>query len=157
MTETEKFWSRVDKSGDCWLWTGRKNGYGYGRFANDLMAHRVSYSLANGSVPEGMHVLHHCDNRLCVNPQHLYAGTDKDNAHDKVQRGRCPKVNPKVRGEGNGSAKLTETQVKEILSLHKSGLSNVSISHKYGVYQANIARIVNGELWKHVTRSEEAL
>lgn len=93
----ERFWPKVDKSpgkgpnGDCWLWTGCKLPKGYGQIgiANvPALAHRVSYELANGPIPEGLHVLHACDNPSCVNPTHLLAGTPKDNMQDMISKGR---------------------------------------------------------------------
>lgn len=85
------FWSRVDKSGDCWEWTGSKNKAGYGTFSGvgDLKtAHRASYYIAHGEVPAGAFVCHHCDNRACVRPDHLYAGNALSNSWDRIARGR---------------------------------------------------------------------
>lgn len=79
---TETFWSRVDKSGDCWIWTRMKTRDGYGRFNfNGTLgyAHRISFSLANGGIPDGHHVDHMCHNPACVNPAHLRAATNKQN------------------------------------------------------------------------------
>lgn len=87
----ERFWSKVDKSGDCWVWIASTSSKGYGKFwfRNwHWRAHRVSWILANGEIPEGMHILHECDNPPCVNPDHLTSGTQLDNMKDKVQKGR---------------------------------------------------------------------
>jgi hypothetical protein len=92
----ERFWSKVDKTDGCWVWTASKNCEGYGRFnrfgkkrPNCEGAHRVSYIISSGAeIPDGMLVLHKCDNPPCVNPEHLYLGSNADNARDKKDRGR---------------------------------------------------------------------
>ena len=87
----ERFWSKVKKTPECWLWTAYRDNKGYGEFGLDRKvhkAHRVAYLLTYGAIPEGAHILHSCDNPQCVNPKHLRAGTRKDNMQDKVQRGR---------------------------------------------------------------------
>jgi hypothetical protein len=93
--EAEAFWERVDKSGDCWLWMGRKNSGGYGhtslrcRKPVPVVAHRVAWTIANGrTIPRGMCVLHECDNPPCVNPAHLKLGSHQENMHDAAARGR---------------------------------------------------------------------
>ncbi len=81
-----RFWDKVDKSGKCWIWRGSKLKTGYGRFhfaGKTITAHRISWMLAHGSIEEGMHVLHKCDNPPCVNPDHLYIGTHTQNMQDK--------------------------------------------------------------------------
>lgn len=87
-----RFWAKTDRSGECWLWTGAKNPAGYGSFSmngtND-MAHRTSWTLTYGPIPEGMFVCHHCDNPPCVRPDHLFLGTALDNMLDKVAKGRA--------------------------------------------------------------------
>lgn len=88
--DVEDFWERVNKDG-CWRWTGATNGKGYGQVTVDgvhYLAHRIAYSLAKGSVPDGLLVCHHCDNPICVRPSHLFVGTHRDNAHDMIKKGR---------------------------------------------------------------------
>lgn len=92
--ELKKFWSKVDKSGGptaCWIWTGIKSGGGYGGMlfgGKERLAHRISYELANDEIPPGLCICHHCDNRICVNPSHLFMGTHQDNMRDMVWKGR---------------------------------------------------------------------
>ena len=97
MTIEERFWSKVIKgsAGDCWHWTGAKLPKGYGKFSvgpratrKIINAHRIAWELTNGPIPEGIWVLHDCDNPSCCNPMHLYLGTNTDNVRDKVSKGR---------------------------------------------------------------------
>jgi hypothetical protein len=87
----DRFWEKVDKSGDCWEWTATidKSGYGIvGMRPKNLKASRVAWMLTNGAIPDGLWVLHHCDNRRCVRPDHLFLGTNTDNQRDSVAKGR---------------------------------------------------------------------
>lgn len=89
--DIDRFWSHVDKSGDCWIWTAAKKRRDYGGFVlhgKGRYAHRVSWQITYGDIPDGMNVLHHCDNPSCVNPNHLFLGNQSDNARDMVSKGR---------------------------------------------------------------------
>jgi hypothetical protein len=134
----------------CWIWTGPTNGKGYGVFyvgTKNRHAHRISYEVFKGAIPVGLHVLHACDNPLCVNPAHLRAGTPKDNAIDRETRGRRD-----VRGEQIGTSKLTEQDVREIKA--SSGVSQKVLAEKYGVKPTHIWRIRTGKSWAHVSAVE---
>jgi HNH endonuclease len=92
--DTARFWEKVDRSGDCWVWTAGTAHFGYGQFHLDgkpEKAHRISWILTYGPIPEGLLVCHHCDNPPCVNPRHLFVGSHRDNALDKVAKGRDPR------------------------------------------------------------------
>jgi hypothetical protein len=149
----ERFWARVRKAGpdECWLWTGGKNSYGYGilrtaRLGRPRGAHRFSWELHNGAIPDGLQVLHRCDVRNCVNPAHLFLGNNQDNTADKVAKGR----QSALRGEKQVFARLTEAQVRQIRELHGNGLSNGAIGEKFGVGSEAISKVIRGVNWKHV-------
>jgi len=125
-----------------------RDGYGKIRWRLKMAgAHRVSWELARGSVPAGLCVLHSCDNPPCVNPDHLFLGTQLSNVHDRDAKGRG--VAPC--GEAHGCAKLTDTEVREIRVLYAAGeLSLRRIGDRYGVHNRTIGRIVSGKGWRHV-------
>ncbi len=151
----ERFMEKVrigKKPNECWEWLASVRNSGYGRIKiGDLTrsAHRVSYELHVGKIPNGICVCHHCDNKLCVRPNHLFLGTHRDNARDMVQKG---KHNP-ARGESAGSAKLTEKQVMKIRTTFKKnnrwGMKTV-LARKYGISNAQITHILQGKHWRHV-------
>ena len=113
----ENFWNKVDKAGDCWLWQASKTHNGYGQFFAGLecRAHRVSWVLHNGPIPEGMLVLHTCDVRHCVNPSHLFLGNGRDNTRDMIKKGRM------CVGSRHKRAKLTEKDVIHIREARERG------------------------------------
>jgi hypothetical protein len=140
---TEKVRRRFEKkfrvTPGCWIWTAGTGTYGYGRIGiagDNMIAPRVSYTMYVGEIPEGLWVLHSCDNRLCVNPDHLRAGTLQDNVDDMMDRGRHV-----------GKAKLTHAQVAAI---RLDGRPLSVIAMQYGVTIPNIAAIRNGRSWKRL-------
>lgn len=140
------FWERVEKTGDCWVWTGAitRAGYGWVRAGGtSKLAHRVAWELTNGPIPFGMFVCHKCDNRICVNPNHHFIGTDSDNMHDCSKKGRT------TWGEKGAHAKLKSQQVIEIKQLYKSGgYSYQSLADKFGIGMVTVANIITGATWK---------
>ena len=95
--EATRLWMRVDKSGDCWLWTGPVEKTGYARLQRsrtsfNVSVHRLSWELHFGEIPKGLFVCHRCDNRVCVRPDHLFLGTARDNVQDMIQKGRQYRV-----------------------------------------------------------------
>ena len=109
----DRFWSKADKSGDCWLWAASKTESGYGKFGwrvdgrhTMARAHRVAWELTNGPVPTNTNVLHRCDNPSCVNPAHLFLGSQTDNMRDMIHKGR--------RRASVGNARLNDAQVERI-------------------------------------------
>lgn len=140
------FWKRIEKrASGCWEWTGPITNSGYGRAGSpDRTAHRISYQLAYGAIPNNKLVLHKCDNKICVNPDHLYAGTSADNARDRIERHR---LNP-LRGEQAPWSKLTAAQVQSIRAEYKPReVSTYRLAAKYGVSPSAISAIVRGERW----------
>lgn len=116
--DIERFWGLVSKTGGCWLWMLPPNSRGYGKFAasgDTHAAHRVSYFLSNGALPKGAFVCHSCDNPICVNPDHLFVGSHKDNMADMATKGRAAKFH--AGSDGWSRAKLTDDEIREILSV----------------------------------------
>lgn len=143
----EKFWSKVDKNGPngCWVWTGTKKDNGYGAIGEHQTAHRVSYELHYGAISQGFHVCHKCDNRACVNPEHLFLGTNLDNIQDRVKKHRS------ACGEHHGCHRLNEDQIRQIRYLHDVvNMKHKQLAQIFGVGQDQITRIVNRDLWKHI-------
>ncbi len=153
----QKFYSKLLKNSitGCWNWQGNLNGSGYGRITVDgkrHAAHRFSWILNIGNIPEELCVLHKCDNRLCVNPDHLFLGTKKDNSIDCYNKGRskCNSNLKKIIGIQNGSARITENDVSRIRHLYSEGVSQTEIAKQFSVARATIWRIINRHIWKHV-------
>ena len=149
----ERFWDKVIKSdvpGECWKWTGSKNNCGYGTFGvnyKTITAHRFSYALHNGQIPDGMLICHKCDNPSCVNPSHLWLGTNADNTKDRESKGRGNYTNP-AKGEKHWNVKLSESDVQKIRELIFLGNTNRHIAKMYNMSEAQISKIITGKTWK---------
>lgn len=150
----ERLWARVDKSGECWLWTGPRMPSGYGeiglggRGGGVTRTHRLAYELTFGPIPEGLHVCHHCDVRHCVRPDHLFLGTRQDNMDDMVRKHRSK--SPALKGVANGRSKLTEADVLAIRARKDSGDTAQQIAADYGITMVTVYTITNRQGWKHI-------
>jgi len=151
---SERFWSHVDikTEDECWLWKDSVNIEGYGQFAlthtKNVRASRVAFILHYGPIldPE-MSVLHKCDIRRCVNPKHLFLGTQLDNMHDMINKGRSKWS----RGSDNGMAKLTEEDVIAIRELYKLGFLQKDVAEAFCTDQPTVSKIISGSRWAHIT------
>lgn len=135
----ERFWSKVNKTDGCWFWTAGTIG-GYGNFnykSKYTSAHKFSFFLSGRSLEEGECVLHTCDNRLCVKPDHLYAGTRSKNGEDAAIRGRLKTV-------------LSPDKVREARELRCEGLGLQEIADRVSASKEAVRRAIKGESWKHV-------
>lgn len=147
-TRLRQYWSKVNKTtSECWEWTGTKNRDGYGQFGRGVflpkLAHRAAWVLTYGPIPEGMCVLHRCDNPGCVNPSHLWLGTHADNVADRHKKCRTRVL----RGEEQWMSKLTEDRVREIIASDNRG---VDLARRFGVSQATISMIRTKRRWRHI-------
>jgi hypothetical protein len=138
----QRFWTKVDKtkSDSCWLWSAykSKDGYGHiklpGRNGALKSAHRISWQLTFGNIPHGVNVCHTCDNPSCVNPAHLFLGSDTDNMQDALAKNRL-------------RSKLNQEMASDIRKKYKNGILQRRLAEEYGVTQGQISRIVNRESW----------
>lgn len=137
----------------CWEWARVRNQHGYGqlRVAGRMVyAHRLACELGVRPIPDGMHVLHQCDNPRCINPAHLSLGTHSQNMKECSERGRARIPNPIKRGEQNGAAKLADVEVLSIRRLLSAGRTQRDIAARFGVSQQTIANIKSGKRWGHI-------
>ena len=148
----DKFFSKVSVQDDgCHIWTAYKNRAGYGEFnltgnsrvggRSMWFAHRVAWEWANGPIPGGLYVCHSCDTPACVNPSHLFLGTQFDNLRDMTAKGR------RARGERSAKSNLKE---RDVLEIRASKLTDTELSRVYGIARGAIYHIRKGNRWKHV-------
>ena len=155
-----RFWSRITKTDKCWVWKGSVNGCGYGKMMLEgkiHLAHRISWKFHHGKWPK-LCVCHHCDNRLCVNPNHLFEGTRADNTRDAflkgrlasgIRSGRYTKPERTARGVDITRSVLDDDKVRFIRSEYKN-IGPFKIAKKLGVNYTCVYKVYKGETWKHV-------
>jgi hypothetical protein len=155
MIDAERFWSRVNKTDGCWEWTGCIVNR-YGQFylnGKGVKAHRYSYIIHHPiTIDLWEHreicVCHRCDNPKCVNPAHLFLGSNADNMKDKMAKGR----GKQPKGEKQALSKLTETQVREIRNKYANGgITQQQLALEYGVNKSNINKLIRRKRWFHIT------
>ena len=157
-----RFWEKIDKNGEmvrpelgrCWAWKASTDHNGYGQINGEkddrgerkfCKAHRVSWEIYYGPIPEGLAVLHHCDNPPCCNPDHLFTGTNDDNMKDAAAKGRMP------RGKNHHAGRFTPEQVREVRSLLREGyMTQKQIAFKFGVTRSAIQGIQRGNAYAYV-------
>ena len=156
LTDEEKFWRHVQKTDDdsCWAWKAGKYLNGYGLFWSTTIgrltgAHRVAWTLTNGPIPDGLFVLHHCDNRGCVRPDHLFLGTHTQNMADMRAKGR--QSHPQ--GEQQPHSVLTNQSVTAIFVLRERGVRVPIIAEAFHTSEPNIYNILTGKRWGHFSKA----
>jgi len=159
--DLQRFGASIQKTDSCWLWLRSHTGDGYGscRLAGQRRAHRAAYVLFIGPIPAGLCVCHHCDNKLCVNPAHLWIGTNAENTADRHEKGRDAKgmthgahtkLSSRRYGVGNGMAKLTPLAVREIRRRRRTGEQLATIARDTGVSIATVGKVALRQLWGHI-------
>lgn len=158
---SERLDEKLDKTpglgpnGDCWEWRGYIHPVGYGQISLGcekdnvvVHTHRAAYIVAHGSIPEGLWVLHKCDNRKCCNPDHLWVGTPKENTQDMIAKGRRRKLDQVSRGEDINNAKLTEEMVRAMRA--EPPMTFKQLGEKYGVSASTANKVIFRQTWTHV-------
>ena len=146
----ERFWEKVKKGRGCWVWQASVFQSGYGQISDSTSgkrknrrSNRVAWELTNGPILDDLHVLHHCDNRLCCNPKHLFLGTVQDNMRDRNVKGR------EAHGEWNGMARLTNKKVRWIRRVYPKETA-CALATRFGVSRSTIYHVLSRESWRHV-------
>lgn len=147
----QSFWGKVRITPGCWIWVAQTSSSGYGkislarRFGFTTYAHRLSWIIHFGFIPEGMNVCHNCDTPHCINPHHLFLGTQQDNVDDMMSKDRG-RFTPHL-GEENGNSRLTRD---DIIDIRNSPKTRQELSHQYGISKSMIGKIVNFRSWRHL-------
>ena len=151
-----RFWKFVDKTEGCWLWTGATTDFGHGlinsggKHGKAIRAHRVSWELHFGAIPDGLLVCHHCDVPACVRPDHLFLGTKLHNNADCARKGRYDRVK-RPKGSRHGMSKLTDDEVRQIRQLYLDAKPTLqALAGQFGVSLQQIFRIVHRRAWQHL-------
>jgi hypothetical protein len=153
----ERFWKKVRKSDGCWIWTGGTANRGYGVIGcednprKQMHAHRASWIIHFGPIPEGQQVCHQCDNPPCVKPDHLFLGTQAENLADASKKKRLVGNRGAFKGESNLQAKLTEDSVRDIRRRYAlGGITQGALALEFGVSEGLIGFVITRRAWKHV-------
>lgn len=163
LSHADRFWSKVKKSDDCWEWQAAIQTNGYGVFTVNRKAnaaHRWIYQQINGAVGFGIHICHHCDNKKCVRPDHLFAGTRSDNMRDCARKGRnimqrhperssLSTFRLRARGEDQANSVLTESDVAAIRSAANNGARASLLAVRFSISAGQIRKIIAGKAWAH--------
>jgi hypothetical protein len=159
--ERERFWGKVLRGAkdDCWEWQGAKarSNWRYGHFrlrGQTKSAHRLSFAMHHGEIPDGMFVCHRCDNPPCVNPTHLFAGTHTDNVRDMHSKGRA--AVPCAEGSKNGHTTMDEDTVRSIRARYRLGESQSAIARDLGISHTTVSLMVLRRTWKHIPEEASA-
>lgn len=154
----ERFWEKVERTDECWLWKGAAGPHGYGTFwvaGKYYRAHRFAWQLEHGAVPTEF-ICHTCDNRLCVRPSHLFVGTHQENMKDMQRKGRGAlgdkngsRKHPErlPRGASHGMARLSADQVAQIHELRAAGKLQREIAPLFGISRQHVSSILSGQSW----------
>lgn len=148
----DRFWAKVSLMPGCWPWTACLTGPGYGAFWTGkkvVGAHRFSWMMSRGAIPDGLEVCHECDNRRCVNPSHLFLGTRADNMRDCARKGRTARGNG-LRGEAHPNAKLTTAIVVQIREMRGLGFTRAQVCEELGVKMHDVDNVTSGPGWSHI-------
>lgn len=146
----EQFESHFERTEGCWIWQGNINVGGYGKFGSRSAASRLAYQYYKGEIPKGLQVCHSCDNRLCVNPDHLWLGTIGDNMRDKTEKNR------QAKGSKIGSSILNEDQVLQIRKMRIAGHEYQSIADEFQIQWDLARKVCKNVVWKHVDLGQES-
>ena len=142
----KRFWSYVLKTETCWLWQRKLNNKGYGQFCVDgrlVSTHRVAWELTHGAIPDGLFVLHRCDVKKCVRPEHLFLGNQTDNMIDWATKNNW-------KGERTPGAKLTSDSVAAIRELIQLGMPQRAIARQFNISQPTVSAVATGGRWSHI-------